>query len=110
MRIANCRLKTLPSSCRNLRNLIDLDLSNNELRQITTLKSLSSLRILHLANNYLQDIQILSHLTHLNELDLSNNQIIALPNTFDKLIDLQSLNLANNRIQSWSDIVRQYSS
>ncbi|CAF3442966.1 unnamed protein product [Rotaria sp. Silwood1] len=106
LRACHCYLKTLPNQFRNLRYLIDLDLSNNELINITPLKSLSSLRVLHLANNHIQDIQILSSLVHLNELDLNNNQINLIPNTFDKLIDLQYLNLSNNRINSWDDIVR----
>ncbi|CAF1074350.1 unnamed protein product [Rotaria sp. Silwood1] len=104
LRACHCYLKTLANQFRNLRYLIDLDLSNNELINITPLKSLSSLRVLHLANNHIQDIQILSSLVHLNELDLNNNQISLIPNTFDKLIDLQYLNLSNNRINSWDDI------
>ncbi|CAF4165564.1 unnamed protein product, partial [Rotaria sp. Silwood2] len=105
LRACHCYLKTLPNQFRNLRYLIDLDLSNNELINITPLKNLSSLRILHLAYNHIQDIQILSSLVLLNELDLNNNQINLVPNTFDKLIDLQYLNLSNNRINSWDDIV-----
>ena len=70
------------------------------------MKILTSLRILRLANNYIQDIQIISYLIHLNELDLSHNQIHLLPNTFEKLIDLQCLNLSNNSINSWDNIVR----
>ncbi|CAF0870408.1 unnamed protein product [Rotaria sordida] len=104
LRACHCYLKTLPNQFRNLRYLIDLDLSNNELINITSLKNLPSLRILRLANNHIQDIQILSSLIHLNELDLNNNQINLLPNTFDKLIDLQYLDISNNRINSWDDI------
>jgi Leucine-rich repeat (LRR) protein len=70
------------------------------------LKNLSSLRFLHLSNNNIQDIQIISFLIHLNELDLSYNQIRLIPNTFEKLIDLQYLNLSNNQINSWNNIVR----
>ena len=105
-RASHCQLKSLPNPCRHLRYLIDLDLSDNELTTIGPLKSLTSLRVLRLANNRLQEIPILSSLVHLNELDLSNNHIRAIPHTFEKLIELQSLNLAQNRLQTWADIVR----
>lgn len=72
---------------------------------INSLKSLTSLRILHLSHNHIHDIQILSSLIHLNELNLSCNQIQLIPNTFDKLIDLQHLNLSDNRIHSWDHMV-----
>ena len=106
MRACDCCLKALPNQFRNLRYLNELNLSNNELINITPLKNLSSLRILHLANNNIQDIQIIALLIHLYELDLNNNQITSLPNSFDKLVDLQYLSVANNRINSWNDIVR----
>lgn len=108
LRASNCTLKILPNQFRNPRYLIDLDLSNNELINISSLKALSSLRILHLANNHIQEIQVISSLVHLNELDLSGNKIKSLPNSFEKLVDLQCLNLSNNHIDSWDNIVRLY--
>ncbi|CAF3380145.1 unnamed protein product [Rotaria socialis] len=104
LRACHCNLKILPNQFRNLRNLIDVDLSNNELNNIASLKTLLSLRILRLANNHIQDIQVISFLVHLNELDLSNNKINSLPNSFEKLIDLQCLNVSHNRINSWNNI------
>ncbi len=106
LRASHCCLKSLPNQFRHLRHLIDLDLSNNELINITSLKNLLSLRILRLAYNHIQDIQIISFLIHLTELDLDNNQIHLIPNTFNKLVELQCLNLSNNRLKSWNDIVR----
>ncbi|CAF1226385.1 unnamed protein product [Adineta steineri] len=97
-------IKTLPNQIRNLRFLTDLDLSNNQLTNITSIKTLSALHLLRLTNNRIQDIQIISHLTHLSELYLANNQITSLPNSFHKLIELQCLDISNNSIQSWKDI------
>ncbi|CAF1544592.1 unnamed protein product, partial [Didymodactylos carnosus] len=105
LRASDCQLSHIPVSFR-CRNLLDLDLSGNCLEDIQSLKTLSSsLRILHLSRNKIKDISILSTLIQLNELELNQNLIQSIPMTFEKLTNLQRLNLTQNLIEQWNDIV-----
>lgn len=106
LKFSRSNLKTLPNQFRNLRCLIDLDLSSNQLTQINSLKNLSALRILNLSRNQIQQVQVLAFLIHLNELDLTENRIKSIPNSFDKLVELRCLKVEKNQIESFDDMVK----
>ena len=56
-------------------NLEELDLSNNEITDISVLAKLTKLRKLNISNNAIEDINILLVLPELEEVDISNNPI-----------------------------------
>jgi small GTP-binding protein len=67
------------------------------------LKNLTNLTQLDLKNNQISDISFLQNLTNLIQLDLKNNQISDISSLKD-LKNLTDLNLGNNRISDTSDI------
>jgi Leucine-rich repeat (LRR) protein len=77
--------------------LIGLNLSDNQLTDITPLKDLTSLTFLDLRQNQLTDITPLSKLTSLTSLDLSQNQLTDIT-PLAALTSLTSLDLGNNRL------------
>ncbi|RDI14501.1 leucine-rich repeat domain-containing protein [Flavobacterium sp. AG291] len=79
-----------------LKNLIHLNISNNNLSNIETLKSLTKLKKLHINNNYIQTIHDI-HLNYLQELNLSNNLIEKIE-FIAKLKALNHLELHSNKI------------
>ncbi|KAJ9469676.1 Dynein assembly factor 1 [Diplonema papillatum] len=81
----------------NLPSLVFLDLYNNNLKKISGLESVASLRVLMLGKNSLKKIEGLGHLSQLDVLDLHNNQIVAIEN-INHLTELRVLNLAGNQI------------
>jgi Leucine-rich repeat (LRR) protein len=56
-------------------NLIDLDLSNNQITDIYPISSLINLTVLNLDTNWIVDISAISELTNLSWLDLQGNDI-----------------------------------
>ena len=56
-------------------NLEELDLSNNGITDISVLAKLTKLRKLNISNNAIEDINILLALPELEEVDISNNPI-----------------------------------
>ena len=76
-------------------NLLNLDLSGNQLADISPLETLTGLRSLNLSNNRISDISPLKSLTILESLDLSQNTLGDItPLTY--LTNLSSLD-PNNR-------------
>lgn len=82
----------------SLWHVITLDLSNNEISDISDLWPLTRIEELYLANNEIGYIDVLSYLQKLRILDLSGNQIDDISPLFD-LKHLEYLNLIGNRIQ-----------
>ena len=78
--------------------VIGLNLTHNQIQDISFLQGLTNLQILNLSRNKIQDISFLQELTNLQSLDLRVNQIQNI-SFLQKLINLQSLNLNVNRIQ-----------
>ena len=72
-----------------------LDLSHNNLTDISALSSLSKLNELRASNNALTSMAGLQKLMHLRQLDLSYNQITELP-VFQKKCELVHINMAHN--------------
>ena len=77
-----------------------VDLSNNNLTDITELGTLRQIERLYLSNNHVGIIDALSNLTVLQVLDISYNDVDDLSPLFD-LSHLSYLNVMGNRIPSW---------
>ena len=77
-----------------------VDLSNNNLTDLTDLQELHQIERLYLANNHVGMIDPLSNLTVLQVLDLSYNDVDDLSPLFE-LSHLGYLNISGNRIPSW---------
>ena len=77
--------------------LIFLDLYNNNIKEISHLHTVPTLRVLMLGKNYIERIRNLQNLTKLDVLDLHSNKITKIEN-ISHLSELRVLNLANNLI------------
>ncbi len=82
---------------RSLTNLSYLDLSDNQISDITSLRLLTNLSHLELENNQISDITSLQLLTNLSHLKLENNQISDIT-SLRSLTNLSHLELDNNQI------------
>ncbi|CAL6004996.1 Conserved_hypothetical protein [Hexamita inflata] len=89
-----------------LPNLINLNLSSNQVEDVQVIKQLKALTSLYLANNLIQDLSPLYDNDKLIELDVSNNKINSLNSCNGKFIfqNLQELLLNNNLITNISDL------
>jgi internalin A len=85
----------------NLTGLTSLDLSNNQISDISVLSTLTGLTSLDLRSNQISDISVLSTLTGLTSLDLRSNQISDY-SVLSTLTGLTSLDLSNNPISDYS--------
>ena len=99
------KLSKLLSFCDNLRNLLELDISDCEITKIpkSMFNGLDNLRSLSLNNNKTQMIysDAFSNLKQLIHLDLSCNYLESIDkDTFSELVNLESLNLSENRLES----------
>lgn len=80
--------------------LLTLNLSSNQIKDITEIKGLENLvnlQVLYLANNQISEIKGLENLHNLQKLDIANNQITEIKG-LDNLSNLSSLFLGNNQI------------
>ncbi|CAL6008628.1 leucine-rich_repeat domain-containing protein [Hexamita inflata] len=87
-------------------NLTELDLSENQISDISSISKLKGLKILQLNKNCIKDISALlslSDLIYLVELNLSENQISDI-SSISKLKNLQKLYLQCNNIEDISSI------
>jgi len=83
----------------NLPTLLDLNLDNNQLREIGSINGLISLKSLFVRNNSLKSIPMIS--VALNELHLEDNRIDSVScSSFPMMNSLLSLHLRNNSISS----------
>ena len=80
-----------------LTNLIELDLTENQITKIEGLDNLSNLQWLVLEDNQITKIQGLDALGNLEQLDLRGNRISKIEG-LDNLINLQGLSLLENQI------------
>jgi Leucine-rich repeat (LRR) protein len=86
-----------------LTQLTELNLSNNEISDLKRLTGLIQLTELNLNNNKIEDIRPLSDLTHLERLYLSNNEISDIRPLTD-LTQLKRLDLGSNWISDVSPL------
>ena len=84
-------------ACRHARMV---DLSNNNLTDLTDLRYLHQIERLYLSNNHIGMIDSLSNLTVLQVLDISFNDVDDLVPLFE-LSHLSYLNVMGNRIPAW---------
>ena len=100
------RLKALPMGLRRLERLTTLNVSKNKLENgcISTISQIKSLRELSLAQNDLDGAlsSDLCHIKNLEVLDLHDNTISALPGNIQELSRLRKVNVAGNRLESFS--------
>lgn len=80
-----------------LENLIELNLSYNNIKDLSSLEDLESLQILKLSHNDISEINSLIYAKKIKILDLSYNEIVEI-NALDYLSDLEYLFLSGNDI------------
>ncbi|XP_071922652.1 uncharacterized protein [Coffea arabica] len=104
---AGCKIKgTIPDGIGNFRNLILLDLSNNELSGSlpATIIDLQKLQYMDLSMNKLISrvpLHLLCALHNLDTMNLGQNKFMAsIPKCFGNLTSLRHLNLGHNRLYS----------
>jgi internalin A len=86
---------------RILSSMIQLDLCDNQITEISILGSLTNLTVLNLNYNQISDISSLGSLTNLTTLDLSGN-IISDISSLGSLTNLTTLDLFDNKISDIS--------
>ncbi|MCL2779895.1 MAG: protein phosphatase 1 regulatory subunit 42 [Actinomycetia bacterium] len=87
----------------NFTGLLSLNLSGNQISDISVLGPLTSLQILVLSGNQIDDATAVAGLTGLTKLDLSNNQLTYLPD-LSALTALTQLDLSNNQLTDVSPL------
>ncbi len=97
LKISDFELKRLPNSIKAFQNVEILDLSLNQLTDISILSQLKQIRTLYLNGNQLTDISALSHLKQITTLNLSKNQLTDI-SVLSQLKQLTALYLSNNRL------------
>ena len=78
-------------------NLVELDLSRNQIKEIKGLENLTDLRMLRLSSNQISETKGLEHLVNLEELYLNGNRIKEVE-SLDNLTNLRVLDLSYNEI------------
>jgi len=85
------------SNLKELKNITDLFISNNKIIDISALENLSNLVYLNLSSNNITNLTSLSFLKKLKILELYNNQVVNI-SALSKLHELIKLNLNANQI------------
>jgi len=98
--LSNNKIKEIPSALGDLSKLYHLDLSRNELTTISSsLSNLSKLIYLNLSSNKLTSISSgIYKLKSVETLNLLNNSITKITSNLKNMKNLMELNLANNEI------------
>ncbi|CAL5988434.1 leucine_Rich Repeat (LRR)-containing protein [Hexamita inflata] len=122
--VNGCKLACI-EGIQNMISLTVLDLSNNELSDLTPLSNmeqltvlllnknrisslieisqLKQLKILDVGNNSIQDIKVLSNFQNLEELNISTNQITRI-DSLSQVLSLKCLKLKMNKIEDFTPI------
>lgn len=87
----------IPEEISKIKNLLVLNLNNNNLSDITVIANQKSIKEIFLINNKISNIEPIKSLTNLTTLELSSNEIIEIE-SLAKLVNLEKLLLNNNRI------------
>ena len=91
------------SSLKDMIHLTDLDLDDNNIYDVSPLKDMIHLTVLDLDGNKISDISPLKDMIHLTVLDLHDNNIVDI-SPLKNMIELTHLDLSNNRISDFSPI------
>ena len=102
--ISDCGLSTL-AGLENAQQLTYLDMSNNTVRNLEPLSTLTNLQTLKMAHNALTSLNAISTLTGLTELDVSYNTLTTLAPISD-CWSMNSLLANNNQISTLEGIDR----
>ena len=89
------QLTSLPEEIVQLSQIHTLDLSSNQLTDVSWLQKLTQIHTLDLSSNQLTDVSWLQKLTQIHTLDLSSNQLTDV-SWLKKLTKIQSLDLSGN--------------
>jgi hypothetical protein len=101
------RIKVIPQTINELKNVEVLDLSNNRINQLfANLFALKKLKALILNNNKISSLprQILN-LKRLQKLHLSANKLKDLPPELGNLVELKELNISRNEIEIFPESI-----
>lgn len=97
--LSGCSIRTIPLEICQLTDLKSLNLSGNNIIDITPISNLLNLESLDLSSNKITDIAPIENLTQLTSLNLSYNKIQYL-SPLKRLLRLQILNVERNKINS----------
>lgn len=86
-----------------LKRLLYLDLSNNQIKKIDTLSSFPNLDVLNLNNNFLTSIDFLSTIENISSISLDNNDISNV-DVLNDCLKLMHVSLKNNKITDVSEL------
>ncbi|GBG23854.1 Leucine-rich repeat-containing protein 9 [Hondaea fermentalgiana] len=103
--VTNCGLRRLGTEIGNCARLISIDVSNNELTRIRELETLRDLRKLWVNENQLTSLEDVSKLETLEELWAARNFISEIGTSLDKLHSLRELNLAENELRTFKEVL-----
>ena len=93
------RLKRI--DCQGNLTLVDLDLSFNNIDDVSNLSCLVNLQVLRLTNNQISSLQPMGELKRLLELHIGSNQLTNLNYIRKQFPNLDYLDVTNNRISDW---------
>ncbi|MHA1473366.1 MAG: leucine-rich repeat protein, partial [Promethearchaeota archaeon] len=106
--LSNNNIKDL-DGIEHFTNLKTLKMNNNKIKSIKNLEKLTELRSIIFRNNSLSEIQDIKGLTKLHHLDLSgNSKISKIPDSLNELESLAVLKLANCSIKEFSEEVSKF--
>ena len=86
----------------NLKNLENITAINNKIENIETISGLD-IKYICLDGNNISNINVVSNWTNLVDMSFANNVIENVPD-FSNLVDLETVNLSNNKIKSIENI------
>lgn len=86
----------------NLKNLENITAINNKIENIETISGLD-IKYICLDGNNISNINVVSNWTNLVDMSFANNVIENVPD-FSKLVNLETVNLSNNKIKSIENI------
>lgn len=84
-------------------NLVSINLSKNNIRNISKIKNLKKLNNLELCENKIEDVSFFNELINLESIGLDCNNISSIPN-LGNLKNLELINISNNKINDLSFI------
>ena len=106
--ISNNNIKDL-DGIENFTNLRTLNMNNNKIRSIKNIEKLKELRSVSFRNNNISEIQEIKECTKLEHLDLSGNTKIGkIPGFMNEMESLTVLKLANCSIKEFSEEVARF--
>ncbi|XP_049595742.1 leucine-rich repeat-containing protein 9 isoform X1 [Syngnathus scovelli] len=101
--VVECKLTKI-SGLQHCLELKKLYLYDNKISEIKNLKLHASIEVLWLNNNYISQIQGLNTLQNLQDLNLANNNIHKIGNSLVNNVNIHTLNLSGNKINSFKEL------